>query len=212
MRWPIGRGPSPDLYSPTFQEVLENFRPKRILVAMKEKRGGKLSAASVEKNVCTVFFVFGCAFLVFGLWVLFVFLVKPLYEYGRGSSWVETTAVVLDSELRSISGRRSGGYSKPTVYNVDASYRYVYEGKEYINDRIGFYDSMAGSSAYWLDQFKRLEQARSQEASVTAWVNPAQPHQSYLERRLGIWVSMFGLVLGGAFLCVGRGLLRIRKP
>lgn len=91
-----------------------------------------------------------------------------------------------------------------TTYRVTASYRYVYEGQEYVSERVGLSSMSDNIGSFHQDAYDRLRRAGG---TWTAFVDPDDPSEALLFRQarwglVGFW-GLFVVLFGG----VGFGLL-----
>ena len=144
---------------------------------------------------------FAGVFLVAGLAVMVFVSIKPLFHYWQSGSWDRVPATVLSSTLNS---HRSDG---STTYSVDARYRYTYNGQTFTSDTVSQYGGSDNFDDYWQRLGSQLKAARQQNRTVSAWVNPDNPGQAYLDRTLRWGSLVFGFAFGGVFALVGGGLM-----
>lgn len=139
---------------------------------------------------------FGC-FLIVGLGVLIPFGLM-FVNLARSSAWVQTDCTIISSDV----GVHSG--DDGNTYSVDIIYDYEWNGQQYTGDDYNF--SMGTSSGY--EGKAEVVRDHPPGAVVPCWVNPGNPEQSVLNRRLG-WEAVF-IILPLAFVGVGLlGLLGI---
>ena len=146
----------------------------------------------------------GVLFTAMGTVVVALLVVIPVVHQVRSRDWVATPAVVEMS--RSVVSRSSqGGRS----WHPEVLYSYRFEGNLHRASRIGFHgtSSRSGTGAFLA--------RHSVGAKVTCWVNPRDPDEAVLERRLS-WSQLIGLLfllfpLAGAFLLRG-GWRALRQP
>lgn len=143
--------------------------------------------------------LFGLIFLLVGLGVLIFGPLHTLYEHLESGGWTRVPAT-----LESVSVRTNTG-SDSTTYSVEAVYRYRYSGQTYSGSRVGYDRGSDNLSDYHHELVSRLRHA-SNRGTLTAWVNPEAPSQSFLVRELRwekmLFMTLFGTVFGGAGLFV----------
>ncbi|MDX1804898.1 MAG: DUF3592 domain-containing protein [Alcanivorax sp.] len=145
--------------------------------------------------------LFAGAFLLAGLAVMFFVGLRPLFHHWQSGSWSTVPATVLNSQLHSHRGDKS------TTYSVSARYRYRFANRSYTSDSVSLYGGSDNFDDYWQQLAGRLERARQRGYTVTAWVNPDNPGQAYLDRSLRWSAMIFGVAFGGVFALVGGGLM-----
>jgi uncharacterized protein DUF3592 len=142
--------------------------------------------------------VFALPFAAVGVVALY-FLGSTLLDWYAMRSWVAVPATLDRLELEEHQDEDS------TTYEVAASYRYAYDGREYVNDRVaisGMADNLGSFqqklySALWLAQ---------RNGSVTAFVDPRRPESATLNRDLRWLLLVFQGVFALVFGAVGFGL------
>lgn len=146
--------------------------------------------------------LFMVAFGAGGVFVGVVPLIDTAIQAVQVQGWQPVSAQVLSVKLDSRRG------SKGSVsYTVSARYAYRYEGRDHEATRIGL-DRWAGSDnigSWHHDWYDRLEDARTREQPVAAWVNPQQPDQAVLERSVRMGLLAFRLPFAILFTGVGLG-------
>lgn len=155
-------------------------------------------------------FLFGLPFALLGL-IALGFAVWQLSGHLRAQGWVEHPAVLeslgshhakTNSAIRSRSSRLEG------------SYRYTWEGRAYVGERIAF----SQVHAYGLDDWDEDIAAALGEPgnTITIWVNPADPAESVVIRDMrwgefgAYLLFVFGMGGGGAFFL--HGALTSHRP
>jgi hypothetical protein len=90
---------------------------------------------------------------------------------------------------------------------VSARYAYRFDGRDHEGTRIGL-DRWAGADnigSWHQDWHHRLEDARSREQPVAAWVNPQRPEEALLERSVRTGMTLFRLPFAILFTGIGVG-------
>lgn len=123
--------------------------------------------------------VFSCA----GAFILW-FLGATCWQYQQAQSWPAVVAQDLEWDLKSNRVQRS------TTTRLVVSYRYQYQGQNYMGHRL---DMSLGSDNFSGARRRRLiENLRAQAPSV--YVNPRNPAESLLDRTLPTPQLAFALV------------------
>lgn len=147
--------------------------------------------------------LFGLPFLAAGLAVLVLSPLDTLRLHWLSGRWAQVPATLHSIDVQSSRD------SDSTTYRIVGSYSYSFSGQHYQNSRIS-YDT--GSDNIGSDHHNIVSriQARQQRGNLTAWVNPADPHQAFLVRELRwkklLFSSVFGVIfagIGGAMMLFG---------
>lgn len=149
---------------------------------------------SLAKNL-----LYGLIVLVFSLaaCTMIAFLGRTYYLHAATASWVQVPAQVLDWDLKQNQSRKHRTQTRLVV-----NYRYDFEGKSYLGDRIDFSigsDNFSGSR-----RSRQMTALKSNQLRV--FVNPAQPDDSVMDRSLpaqqvafAVFFLFFPCGLGTAF-------------
>ena len=135
-------------------------------------------------------------FSIFGLagFAVLIFFVMPMWQkYFAAQAWEETKATVVWSQVRTHDG------DDGDTYSADIFYKYNYAGRVYRSNNVGL---MGGSSSgRGGKQDKVNDHPRGKQ--ITCYVNPDNPHDTLLERKMGWWAafSLFPL----PFIAIGVG-------
>ncbi|GAA0200919.1 hypothetical protein GCM10009123_05320 [Kangiella japonica] len=152
------------------------------------------------KNGAGCLTVFGGVFFLAGLGI-FIWGLLSSYDVWRAQSWQPVDAKITSLELVTSTGDNS------TSYGVKGSYQYLYQGNTHQSNQINFYPGTDNIGSYQKDLHRKLQRARNNHQSVTAYVNPNEPSESVLDRtmRWGMlgFQSIFLFVFGG----VGLGIM-----
>lgn len=150
-------------------------------------------------------YLFGGIFLAAGLAVMLFVAVIPIAKYIDSGSWDRVPATVLSSNLHS---HRSDG---STTYSVSGTYRYRYRGVDYTSSQVSQYSGSDNFGDYWQQLYGRIDAARRNNRTVSAWVNPDAPHEAYLDRTFRWGSVIFGFTFGGVFALVGGGVMLLMR-
>jgi hypothetical protein len=127
-------------------------------------------------------FIYTFSFIFMVAACFFAWAIGSMFtNHYQARGWVETPAIILDSDLHTT---RSGGVgirSRPT-YNskVTASYSYVFNGREYTGSRVDF---SIGADNFG-DARRSIQMERLRSGSSTVFVNPYNPAESVFDRSL----------------------------
>ena len=134
-------------------------------------------------------------------------LVKPYFD---SASWDRVDADIKSVYYGPHSGR--GG----ATWRLDCAYYYTYHGRTYKGYRVGQEPPDVGGN-WRTPRHEILKAHLDKKEPFKAWVNPADPSESFLFRELTdnvVWplkMGSFLAVLGAVFLFVGLRRIRIRK-
>lgn len=157
-----------------------------------KKRNGKLGAA--------VLTLFALPFAAAGVAVLYL-ACAGLWTWHRMSYWVPVPAELLSVTLEENRGDDS------TTYRVAARYRYSYDGRDYVNDRVAITRFSDNIGDFHQRLYRELDAARTRSQRVTAYVDPDDPQDATLNRELRTMLTLLMLVFGLVFGGVGFGLM-----
>jgi hypothetical protein len=149
-----------------------------------------------QQQGCMV--VFGLVFLLMGLLVTYVALVRPLMGLVASQGWTEARCSVLSSRVAEVSGSRG------STYAVDIRYMWVVGGIAHTSSRYNF---LGGSSSGRAGK-QAVVDRYPPGALVPCWIDPADPTQAVLDRSLspsyliGL-VPLVFVAFGLAILLVG---------
>ncbi len=142
--------------------------------------------------------LFGLVFLGAGIAMGYFLALPDLREWSAASEYEAVSAKLLSVELQRHHG-------KSTTYNVRASYRYTFRGRQYFGDRVAISDAADNIGDYQQNLYRRLKASQQRGREVTAWVDPSDPQRALLDRemRWGLFAlkSLFAalfVIIGGA--------------
>lgn len=148
--------------------------------------------------------LFGLPFFLVGIGVLVLGPLDTLRQHLRSGGWEQVPAHLEHVELITHRG------SDSTTYQVEAVYRYEYDGRAQLGTRVGYDTSKDNLGKDHQQLASRLRRHQQTGRPVMAWVNPADPTEAYLVRELRwkklLFMGLFGLLfggIGGAILFVG---------
>ena len=154
-----------------------------------------------------ILFLFALPFFGVGAWMGHT-VGSHMFDAWQMQSWIAVDATLQDAGYTTHAGDDSDSYE------AYAEYSYDYAGKTYHGSRVAI---AAGADNIGDDQQelgRRLQNALAQGLPVTAFVNPGNPAEAIIERRLrwGLigFKSIFFFVFGGAGL--GMIIFAFRAP
>lgn len=141
----------------------------------------------------TLILVFFGVFFLFGIGFFIPFFLQPALRVVEARSWEPVPCRILTSDVRTHAG------DDGATYSIEVTYRYRYDGREYVSDR---YQFMGGSSSGY-DRKARLVAEIPEGSRATCWVDPDDPFEAVLDRGWGV-DFLFGLI-PLVFVAVGAG-------
>ncbi|QDV75994.1 DUF3592 domain-containing protein [Botrimarina mediterranea] len=159
------------------------------------KKTNKLNPA-VGLGCATLFALPFAGVGVFMAWSL----ASILWLSWSAASWVEVPATITSVELQ-----RTG--DKKNSLRVVADYRYEYAGQAYESDRVGLSTMADNFGSYHRRLHDRLHAAWKAEKTVDCFVDPNDPTQALLDRRLRPVVVVYHVPFVLAFGGVGFGII-----
>jgi len=140
---------------------------------------------------------FGLGFLGMGSLMLYMGFIEPLYLAEGAMSWVRTPCEVVSSAMveqshTSLRGRgEHASASTSTVYRIDMTLKYRFEGKQYVSGRYSFRSTADGD-----DGWRRQVVARLPPGTQThCYVNPLVPSQAVIDRSFDINYGALAMVI-----------------
>lgn len=146
-------------------------------------------------------------FALGGLGLLFFLVIPTVHDWARMTRWVPVQAELVEARLTMTRG--SSGTFLPV-----ARYRYRFEGVDHESRRVAIGARADNIGDFQRDLGRVLERSLAAGRPVTAWVNPAAPHEAVLDRSLRVPLLLFQLLFVLLFGGFGLGLLWFiwRKP
>ena len=134
-----------------------------------------------------------------GLGVFFLFRGLPgLFRALAALGWRRADGRILDAGTLGYTGAAGGGHGRTRMVRGAVSYRYAYEGREYVGSRLSFgtpvglnpaLASLAGASRYQPGQ------------PVTVFVDPKDPSRAVLRRSAPS--SLVFALMGAGLIALG---------
>ena len=143
--------------------------------------------------------LFGLPFLLPGLFIMgmgFSFI----FDFVRSASWIPVPAQLIEIKVD-----ESDDSEGSTTYKVKGKFRYSWENREYLGDRITLDTSYSPGQTACEEMVKRFQHEQEQKHCVTVLVNPKRPEQSMATRELSVTMIVFPL-FGLVFAIIGSGL------
>ena len=166
----------------------------------------KRKAFTVGDGCLAVFaFPFACG-CVWAAWIM----LSAVATWMSMQSWVETPALIDHVKLVSHRGRKN------ETYSVDARYRYVFAGQEYMGERVAIEPDYDNIGSFYRRIHKELLTHADAGTPFRCYVNPRDPSSSVLYRMLPgellLFMSPFVLLFGGiGFGIIGAGIWVSRR-
>lgn len=162
-------------------------------VSINNKKRGNKSGAGCLAAFGSIFFIAGVGIFLWGL--------VSIYDAFQARNWQPVEATITHVEQVISRGDDS------TSYGVRGSFNYEYQGKRYTSNKLNFYTGTDNIGDYQQDFYRELQQVKNSQRTVTAYVNPENPNEAVIDKRIrwGMlgFQSIFLLVFGG----VGLGII-----
>lgn len=144
--------------------------------------------------------LFALPFLGVGGFMTYRF-VSGIVTWNSAAHWAETTA-----DLDKLVLKRNKGDGGAT-YRIEAEYRYQYNGRDYTGHRVGLFSGADNVSNYHQRLHAKLESLRNRQQPVPCYVNPANPSQSLLDRKMRVGLLTFHIPFVLCFTGAGVGMI-----
>lgn len=145
--------------------------------------------------------LFSLPFAAVSLGILLFSVIPHIYEWQQMKFWHQ-----VEARLQHVQLVRKRG-DKSYTYRTEARYSYIYEGREYQNDRAALMEAADNIGDFQQQLAARLEAAWRAGRPVTAWVNPKNPAEAVLNREMRWSMLGFKLVFILLFGIIGFGML-----
>lgn len=153
----------------------------------------------VRKSNLGCLITIGLAFLLPGL-SIFVLQLQPLWKSWRINHWLPVPAYVVEVN-QTIGGEDA------TNYGVTGSFKYQISGREYHSTQLNFYSLADNVGDYQKSFYQKLQSARSNNRTITAYYNPDNPSEAILDKTMRWEMLGFGSIFLLVFGGVGVGLI-----
>ncbi len=174
-------------------------------ISIRTASGGQTSGNALGGCIAIVGLPFAIAGVAIGL-----FLYLPvLTTWWNARSWVETPCRIETAKLKVNPGRqssRSGGRKSPT-YEVQASYRYEFDGQSYRSNRVSLGKGADNIGSFHQRAHEELEAYRRSREPFVCYVDPHRPEESILYRDLRWGLLLLYSVFPTVFPLVGGGMV-----
>lgn len=163
-----------------------------------------VSVSPLQAKGCGVLF-FGVFFLA-GLGIFIPFFGMPMYQVWSSRGWTEVPCTVERSEVESHPGDDS------TTYSIEVLYTYRLGARSYRSDRYSFAIGSDGNYS----RKQEIVDSLPPGTRTVCWVNPNDPFDSVLSRKLGHywWFAFLPLIfvavgLGGIYAVLKNGNVKV---
>jgi hypothetical protein len=155
--------------------------------------------------------LFGMVFLSIGVGMGYL-SARTLLRAEAMLSWTETPARLVSCDLRVSRGSKGG-----SSYRVEARYQYEAGGVSRTGDRVSLYSGSDNVGRFQHRVYTELKQCMGRKVPTVCWVNPRDPADAILIRKLRpemlLFMQLFVLAFGGAGLAiVTAGLSGLLRP
>lgn len=134
--------------------------------------------------------VFAVPFAAAGIGIFLFMVASPLYDWARMQTWKPVPAVVESATLQSHTSSKGG-----TTRSVSVRYRYVVEGVAYTGQRAAIHERPDNIGSFQEELGRRVQGLQRAGEAVPVWVNPRNPAESVVDRRLRPGLIALALVL-----------------
>ena len=169
-----------------------------IYFTWKKEKDIESNAAAVKKrmkpeNQRKLLIVFFSLFFLAGLAIAWLAVIHPLMKIRQSENWARVRATIVSSRVKESRGDKS------TTYRVDISFKYKFNGIEYVG---GTYDFMTGSDGDYRSK-RKIVNRYPPGKSAYCYVNPENPTEAVISREFNN--SWRVAVLSSVFMLVGVG-------
>lgn len=126
---------------------------------------------------------------------------RSISQYEAMQSWVEVPAIITQTELE----RKQS--DDGVTFRVTAEYQYEYEGREFTGQRVSIHSGSDNIGSFQRDAYQELKRHLAQKKPFRCFVNPEQPSEAVLYRRLRWEMTAFFTVFATTFGGAGLGIL-----
>ncbi|MEW6710912.1 MAG: DUF3592 domain-containing protein [Candidatus Riflebacteria bacterium] len=158
-----------------------------------------------------ILLLFSLPFMLAGFGLL-VFGMSMFYSWHRSATWVKVPATIIEADIKS--GRSSKGNK---TYRLTGRYRYIFNNRQFESRNIFFEQGSSPAYHEKAEMLEQMKEAMAGKAALDALVDPSDPQQSILFRKLTSGMYLFtgiGLIfalVGGGFCLQGISLMRIQS-
>jgi hypothetical protein len=148
-------------------------------------------------NGCVV--LFGLPFFLIGF-ILFCWGISMFYTWQRSGNWERIPARIMSAEIK------TNYDSDGDTYSIKGSYRYNYKGKEYTSYKIEIETGSTSAYDEKHEMLEKMQHAIKNETTIDAYVNPDNPDEAILFRKISMGMIIVPCV-GFLFSLVGLGII-----
>jgi len=129
--------------------------------------------------------IFGTGFLIASIALGYVFF-SSYSHWSKTQKWEKSQAHIesVDLSEKFYTGKTQRGNSDPTTYLIKVQYRYEFQGKTYQGNQISPYYKLNTSDKYRYGLYKKIRNAKSHGEKMTCYVDPTNPTNCYLDRKI----------------------------
>jgi hypothetical protein len=151
--------------------------------------------------------LFGLVFVGAGIAMGYFLALPDIREWSAASDYEAVPAKLLSVELQRHRG-------KSTTYNVRASYRYTFRGRQYVGNRVAISDAADNIGDYQRNLYRRLRASQQRGRDVTAWVDPSDPQRALLDREMRWGLFALKSLFAALFVLIGGAvtIFALRAP
>ena len=146
--------------------------------------------------------LFAVPFAAAGIGIFWFMVASPVFDWARMQTWSQVPAVVESATLQSHHPSKGG-----TTHSVSVRYRYVVEGVTYTGQRAAIHERADNIGSFQEELGRRLQGLQRTGKAVPVWVNPRNPAESIVDRRLRPGLITLALVLSSVSAWFGLAVL-----
>ncbi|MBO1011293.1 MULTISPECIES: DUF3592 domain-containing protein [Acidovorax] len=146
--------------------------------------------------------LFAVPFAAAGIGIFWFMVASPVFDWARMQTWNQVPAVLESATLQSHHPSKGG-----TTHSVSVRYRYVVEGVAYTGQRAAIHERADNIGSFQEELGRRLQGLQRTGKAVPVWVNPRNPAESIVDRRLRPGLITLALVLSSVSAWFGLAVL-----
>lgn len=136
-----------------------------------------------------------------GVWAGHITVVAPLSLWYEARDWETVEATVSKVHLARV------GKERKYAYRVEARHRYRWEGRELSGHRVGVSLEFDNVGSWQHETYQKLLRSYEEKLPVVAFIDPAHPDRSLLDRSLRGGLVLIQLAFVSVFIMIGGALL-----
>ena len=146
--------------------------------------------------------LFAVPFAAAGIGIFWFMVASPVVDWARMQTWNQVPALVESATLQSHHPSKGGA-----THSVSVRYRYVVEGVAYTGQRAAIHERADNIGSFQEELGRRLQGLQRTGKTVPVWVNPRNPAEPIVDRRLRPGLIALALVLSSVSAWFGLAVL-----